>query len=71
MTWLSWPIDRYWVAVFIGWLLKTAVLRFGGFRTFRRLRPVAFGLVLGMNVIFTIWLIVHMIWPGPPAILVD
>jgi len=24
-----------------------------------------------MNVIFTIWLIVHMIWPGPPAILVD
>ncbi|MDI9585162.1 MAG: hypothetical protein QM473_13145 [Acidobacteriota bacterium] len=71
VTWLSWPIDRYWVAVFIGWLLKTAVLRFGGFRTFRRLRPVAFGLVLGMNVIFTIWLIVHMIWPGPPAILVD
>jgi hypothetical protein len=71
VTWLSWPIERYWSSIFIGWLIKTVIVRLGGYRTFRRLRPVAFGLILGMNVIFVVWLIVHMIWPGPPAILVD
>ena len=71
VTWLSWPIDRYWTSIFIGWLIKTAVVRLGGYRTFRRLRPVAFGVILGMNVIFTVWLTIHMIWPGPPAIMID
>ena len=71
VTWLSWPIERYWTSVFIGWLIKTTVVRLWGYRGFRRLRPVAFGLILGMNVIFTTWLIIHMIWPGPLAIMID
>ena len=52
-------------------IIKTVVVRLGGYRTFRRLRPVAFGLILGMNVIFVVWLTIHMIWPGPPAIMID
>ncbi len=71
VTWLSWPIERYWTSIFIGWLLKTSVVRLVGYRGFRRIRPIAFGLILGMNVIFTVWLVIHMIWPGPVAILVD
>ncbi|MFQ5809713.1 MAG: DUF6785 family protein, partial [Armatimonadota bacterium] len=71
VTWLSWPIERYWTSIFIGWLLKATVVRFGGYRAFRRLRPVAFGLILGMNVVFTVWLLLHMIWPAATAILTD
>jgi hypothetical protein len=71
VAWMHWPIERYWSSIFIGWLLKAVVVRLGGYRGFRRLRPVAFGLILGMNVIFTVWLVVHMIWPGPPAIMID
>ncbi|MGC9319361.1 MAG: DUF6785 family protein [Armatimonadota bacterium] len=71
VTWLGWPIDRYWTSILIGWLIKVTVMRLGGFRIFRRLRPAAFGLILGMNAIFTIWLLIHFIWPGPPAIIVD
>jgi hypothetical protein len=71
VTWLSWPIDRYWSSIFVGWFLKTLVVRLGGYGAFRRLRPVAFGLILGMNVVFVTWLIIHMIWPGPPGILLD
>jgi hypothetical protein len=71
VTWLSWPIERYWSSIFIGWLIKTTVVRLWGYGGFRRLRPVAFGLILGMNVIFTIWLVIHMIWPGPLAIMID
>lgn len=71
VAWMHWPIERYWSSIFIGWLVKAVVVRLGGYRAFRRLRPVALGLILGMNVIFTVWLIVHMIWSGPPAILID
>lgn len=71
VTWLGWPIDRYWMSILIGWLIKVTVLRFVGFRGFRRLRPAAFGLILGMNVVFTIWLLIHFIWPGPGPIMVD
>ncbi|MGQ9730809.1 MAG: DUF6785 family protein [Candidatus Zipacnadales bacterium] len=71
VTWMHWPIERYWSSIFIGWLIKTVVVRLGGYRTFRQLRPVAFGLILGMNVIFIVWLTIHMIWPGPPALLID
>jgi len=71
VTWLGWPIDRYWLSIFIGWLIKVTVLRLVGFRGLRRLRPMAFGLILGMNVIFTIWLLVHFIWPGPGPIMID
>jgi hypothetical protein len=71
VTWLSWPIDRYWTSIFIGWLIKATVIRLLGYRGFRGLRPAAFGLILGMNVIFTIWLLLHMIWPASMAIMID
>lgn len=71
VTWLGWPIDRYWMSILIGWLIKVTVIRLVGFRGFQRLRPAAFGLIMGMNVIFTIWLLIHFIWPGPPAIMID
>ncbi|MGD8238420.1 MAG: hypothetical protein PVH68_07710 [Armatimonadota bacterium] len=71
VTWMHWPIERYWTSIFIGWLLKATAVRLLGYRGFRQLRPVAFGLILGMNVIFTVWLLLHMIWPAPTAIMID
>lgn len=70
ITWLGWPIDRYWLSMLIGWLWKVTVLRFGGFKVFSALRPIAFGLVLGMNLVFTIILILHFLWPAP-TIMID
>ena len=64
VTWLGWPIDRYWTSILIGWVWKTVVLRFVGFKGFAALRPIAFGLILGMNVIFTIVLVLHFFWPA-------
>lgn len=69
VTFLGWPIDRYWMSVFIGWLIKVTVVRFGGFNAFSRLRPGAFGLVLGVCVIITFWIVMHFIYPAPPLII--
>ena len=64
----GWPIDRYWLSIFLGWLMKVTVLRFGGYRAYRALRPVAFGLILGLSFVMTIWMILHYKWDAPAAI---
>lgn len=68
-AWLGWPIERYALSIFLGWLIKVLVLRFGGFKVFRRLRPGAFGLILGICFILTFWMVVHFFVPGPPLII--
>ena len=68
VTWIGWPIDRYWLSIFIGWVIKFVVVRFGGYQTYSRLRPAAFGLILGVAFIISVSIVVHFIWPAPPLI---
>ena len=70
ITWLGWPIDRYWLSIFMGWLWKAGAIRFAGFKGFSAMRPIAFGFILGMNVIFTISVFLHFMWPAP-ALMID
>jgi len=44
---LTYPISRIWFSVFIAWLLKAMILKYGGARAYRILRPFFLGLVLG------------------------
>jgi len=69
VAWLGWPIDRYWLSIFIGWLWKVAVIRLAGYKSFSAYRPMAFGLILGICFILTVWLAVHMVVPGPPVLI--
>jgi len=69
VAWLGWPIDRYWLSIFIGWLWKVAVIRSTGYKSFAGFRPAAFGLILGICFVLTVWLVVHMIVPGPPLLI--
>lgn len=68
VTWLGWPIQRYWMSIFIGWLWKATVVKFGGYRAFNRLRPIAFGLILGVSVILTFWIVLHYFYPAPSLV---
>ena len=69
VAWLGWPIDRYWLSIFLGWLAKVMVVRLAGYKAFARLRPAAFGLILGICFILTVWLVIHMFLPGPPLLI--
>ncbi len=69
VTWLGWPIDRYWLSIFIGWLVKYFVVRFGGYQTYHRLRPAAFGLILGVAFIVTVSIVLHFFYPAAPLII--
>ncbi len=69
VAWLGWPIDRYWMSIMLGWLTKTVVLRFFGFKTFATLRPAAFGFILGICFALTFWIVFHFFLEGPPLLI--
>jgi hypothetical protein len=50
-----------WFPTFLGWLVKAALLRYGGMALFRRAIPIFLGLLLGDIVIACLWSIVGVI----------
>lgn len=65
VAWVGWPTERYWLSMMLGWLAKIVVVRFWGYRAFAALRPAAFGLILGIAVVLTFWMVFHFFVPGP------
>ncbi len=61
----SWPMIQLWFSLFMGWLLKSLVLRYGGFRGFHAARPFFLGLVVGEFVAAGLWLVIDTISGQP------
>ena len=47
-----------WLVIFMAWLAKTAVLRYGGIRLYRALTPFFLGLVLGEFFTASLWVFI-------------
>ncbi len=47
-----------WTSIFIGWALKMAILRYGGAGTYKKLRNLFIGLILGELFAAMIWIII-------------
>ena len=47
-----------WFSIFIAWIIKTRVLKYGGPRLYKKLRPMFLGLVLGQYTGAVFWLVV-------------
>jgi len=76
LTMPNWPIhpiglimvhtyysNEAWVSIFLGWMLKILLLRYGGARAYRALRPLFLGLIIGEVIAGAFWNVV-------PAVLV-
>lgn len=74
MRWAWWPLHpigilvctsypgwRVWFSIFLGWLAKSLVLRFGGSTTFQALKPVAIGLIAGEALVGLIFLMIRLL----------
>lgn len=55
---ISWPVLQLWFSIFIAWLIKVFVLKFGGIKIYRKLIPGFLGLVLGEFVTLGIWALI-------------
>jgi hypothetical protein len=42
----SWPMINFWFPIFVGWLVKSVLLRYGGAKLYRALLPGFLGFVL-------------------------
>ena len=56
----SYPIAMTWSSIFVGWVLKVVVVRFGGASLMRSARPVFLGLVIGEAGAAAFWLLVSV-----------
>lgn len=56
----SWEMNLVWMPLFVAWLVKSILLRYGGLRLFRQSLPFFFGLILGQFVVGSILNIVSI-----------
>lgn len=47
-----------WYSIFVGWLAKVLILRFGGASLYSKLRPVFIGLIVGESFAVGIWIVI-------------
>jgi hypothetical protein len=55
------PMRLMWFSIFIGWLLKVLIVRFGGGALYTAARPVFLGLILGEAAGAALWLVVSQL----------
>lgn len=53
----SWPIGQLWFAIFLGWAIRTLVLRFGGARMYLQAKPAMLGVIIGEAVAAGFWMV--------------
>ncbi len=71
VTWYGWPLDRYWMSVMIGWALKALILHYGGFSTFQKFKPFAYGVTVGGTMTLTMWILLRLLFPTSESIIID
>lgn len=54
----TYPVEHLWFSIFIAWLLKAIILKYGGLKLYRSLRPFFLGLILGQVSCAGIWLVI-------------
>ena len=57
----SWVMGWAWFSVFLGWLLKAVVFKFGGTRGYQAYKPLFLGFVAGQLMGGAVWMIVDFL----------
>jgi hypothetical protein len=61
----SWSIHLVWMPMLIAWIVKAAVLRYGGLRFYLRAVPFFFGMILGESMVGCAWPLIGLIFNVP------
>ena len=58
----SWGIHNIWFCLFLAWMVKQIILRYGGLKAHRKALPFFFGIILGEFTVGSLWTIVGIIF---------
>ena len=61
----SWSMIVFWFPIFVAWMLKSIILRYGGMKTYTNMKPLFLGLVLGEFSQAVLWATLSSIWRIP------
>ncbi|MGD8240659.1 MAG: hypothetical protein PVH68_19060, partial [Armatimonadota bacterium] len=59
---VTWIMCVFWFPALVAWLIKTAITRYGGLKSYTRLRPLFLGLIFGEFVMAVFWTIISFIF---------
>ncbi|MDA0748672.1 MAG: hypothetical protein O2954_19310 [bacterium] len=62
MLMFEWYVSIYLLNIFLVWLIKLTVLKFGGIALYRRMKPAAYGLIVGYVFALGCSFLVDFIW---------
>ncbi|NKB66810.1 MAG: hypothetical protein GKR89_07110 [Candidatus Latescibacteria bacterium] len=57
----GWTMRYIWFSVFLAWLIKSAILRYGGIGLYNKVKPFFLGLVIGQFATGGFWLVIDSI----------
>ena len=57
----SWSMNLIWFPLFLSWLIKWIVLKYGGLKAYRQGVPFFLGLILGEFVMGSIWMVIGLL----------
>lgn len=60
----AWPLQVFWFSIYIGWLLKQLMLRYGGAPVFKRAKPFFIGLIVGEMLSAGVWMLLGLLSGG-------
>lgn len=60
---ITYPMNTLWFSIFLGWMCKVLITRFGGTESYRKTTPMFLGLALGDVTMMLVWLAVDT-WQG-------
>ncbi len=58
---ISYAMEYFWLPVFIAWLAKFLIVRYGGLKLYRTMIPFFLGLILGDYTIGSIWALIGIV----------
>lgn len=56
----TWGLHQIWFSIFIGWLAKGLIVRYGGAGLYRTIRPLFIGLIFGEAAAMAFWLCISL-----------
>ena len=65
----GYPMQCFWFSYLLAWIIKSLVMRYGGQKLYHRLRPFAYGMILGDTLNGAAWIIVGLITRKAYAVL--